>query len=221
MVYIYMIIDTKNKIIYISNPKTGSTTFRYIMNKYNDKKLIKKLIENKDYHPHYNYREWYSILSKYGINIDDYYCFTTIRNPFRRIISFYKYCNFDDNGIPFWKKKYNSIHNNNYSFKQFINEYPYHTSINWKWEHPDFIDFKNNKYNDIYKLEELNLDIINKKIKQHCNINNYFHNIPIKNKTHKTNTIYFTEHQMIDKIKNIFINDIIYGNYAIPKINEY
>ena len=45
-----MRIDTKNKIIYLANPKTGSTSLREIMDEYCDWELIKILTNNDTYH---------------------------------------------------------------------------------------------------------------------------------------------------------------------------
>ena len=40
-----MRIDTNNKVIYFSNPKTGSTSLRVMMDKYCDFSILKKTNE--------------------------------------------------------------------------------------------------------------------------------------------------------------------------------
>ena len=47
-----MRIDTKNKIIYFANPKTGSTSLRKIMDDYNNWSLTKYLNNNNIFHDH-------------------------------------------------------------------------------------------------------------------------------------------------------------------------
>ena len=209
-----MRIDTINKIIYIANPKTGSTSLRKMMDKYNDNKLFNKLNNNNDFNHHYNFQQWKKILLKYEINIEDYFVFTTIRNPFKRIISYYNYSKFDKNGCPFWHDNYIE-YDKNYSWETFIE-----IAKDSLWYFLKFINYNNDKYNLIIKIEDFDINDINNKIYKHCGKSNYFDKKLKLNVTKKLNSLYYQKQSHIDKVANIFKDDIHYGNYEIININE-
>lgn len=207
-----MRIDTINKIIYIANPKTGSTSLRMMMDTYKDKELHKKLEKNGDYSDHYNFKRWKKILLKYNINIDEYFVFTTIRNPFERVVSLYKYFKFDIEGRPFYDKSYTG-YSEKYTWEKYFDYNDYRFFSN-------FIDYKNDNYSSIIKIEDLDIDSLNKKIFYHSGVSEYFSKVLHTNRTIKKPKIYFHKQYMIDKISKIFSDDIKFGNYEIIKLNE-
>ena len=72
----------------------------------------------------------------------------------------------------------------------------------------------------IIKIEDLDIDSLNKKIFNHCGVSKYFSKVFHNNRTVKKPKIYFHKQYMIDKISKIFSEDIKYGNYNIIKLNE-
>lgn len=114
-------IDTKE--LYIANPKTGSGSVRKYLNEIDgfiplrffttDKQLLKRLYE-EDYElcsikvKHDNYFTDHHparIIKKYleekGYNWDDFFTFTTIRNPYEKVLSAYRYKLFQKEEIDF------------------------------------------------------------------------------------------------------------------------
>lgn len=100
-----MRISHKYKIIFLSNPKTGSTSVRNILNKYSE---IKSGITDTDLFHHLNARKAKEYLNEKNIDIwNDYVSITTIRNPYARAVSNYFYSKPDINGTHFYEKDYN------------------------------------------------------------------------------------------------------------------
>lgn len=92
-----MRIDTKNKIVFFANAKTGSTSLRKLMDKYNDKRFCKDFfsVENPTHiAPHLLCKKFEELHKKNEYidhQYDEYFSFTTIRNPWARIVSAYNY----------------------------------------------------------------------------------------------------------------------------------
>ena len=215
-----MKIDTINKVIYIANPKTGSTSLRDMMHTYRDKELHKKLLKNGDYHPHHNFKKWKKILLKYNINIDEYFVFTTIRNPFKRIYSWYNYCKFDKVGMPWWVFDKYKGYSNEYTWETFIETYP-ENNTGWPWCLHKFIDFKNDNYNMIIKIEDIDINKLNNQIYKHCGVSKYFDEILKTNCSgKKINKIYYHNQLIINK-NNLFKDDFSYGKYKLINVNDF
>ena len=121
-----MRIDTKNKIIYLANPKTGSTSLRLLMDPNSNKYLLNLLKEKNLYNDHYNINIFQKNFNKLNIdnidlNLKNYFSFTTIRNPWERIVSAFKYQERDKNGVPFWNyDSYDKNTSGQYTFESFL-----------------------------------------------------------------------------------------------------
>ena len=94
-------ISTKYKILFIGNCKCASTCIRRRFENINEKELDDMIIDNCDYHPTYEKVSTY-LQKRHDIVLSDYFVFSTIRNPWQRMVSLYKYGKPDKNGIDFW-----------------------------------------------------------------------------------------------------------------------
>ncbi len=81
-----MPINKTHKLIYIHIPKTGGTYIEYLFDMRKDKTLFssgdKLLGRTKQHYP-------YKLIVKEVKNIENYYIFTTVRNPYYRFLSAY------------------------------------------------------------------------------------------------------------------------------------
>jgi len=102
-----MIISTEYKIIYLSNCKCASSCIRQRFMPINNKKLVEEVEKNFNHNPHapYNKVKKY-LLEKHSIDTNKFFLFSTIRNPWERVVSLYKYAKPDKNGVPFWADKF-------------------------------------------------------------------------------------------------------------------
>jgi len=84
------IISFRHRFIFLANMKYGSTTFHKLLKPYADLISDKSIFE-KPIGKHDNARQVKSYIESFGYKWSDFYVFTTIRNPFSRIISCYKF----------------------------------------------------------------------------------------------------------------------------------
>ena len=228
-----MRIDTKNKIIYLANPKTGSTSLRKTIDKKSNWDLMNYLKENNKYHDHWCFEQYKLIFNelsevnnKISVNLDEYFSFTTIRNPWRRVVSGYKYQKCDKQGCPWYITQefgYHWYHDKTtageFSFSDYIKRINKEDCWckcgmpNAEW----FCFDKNNNQlvTKIYKIETLTSDKINNDIKKHLGIDYNLEEIPVLNTTKKDDyKKYYTEQWMIDKVGEVYKKDIELGNYT-------
>ena len=220
-----MRIDTENKIVYFANPKTGSTSLRKMMDKYCDFSIIKHLNNNNMYHDHWsinNYNIIFNILNKQtksNIYLSEYFSFTTIRNPWDRVVSAFKYQKCDKNGYPFYHTDYDKNTAKQYSFSEFlknIHDKDYWCGIGIPNANYFFFDENNNQLvTKIYPIEILTKEIIESDIKKYFEIDYDIKEIPHLNATKIVDyRRYYTEKWMIDKVREVYKKDIEIGNYS-------
>jgi hypothetical protein len=102
-----MIINTEHKILYISNAKCASSTIRKHFYKIKDKELVDSIQKQNRNNPHVTYKDVSKyVLTEHNIDISTFFLFSTIRNPWERIVSLYHYAKPDKNGMAFWDYKY-------------------------------------------------------------------------------------------------------------------
>lgn len=82
-----MVISHKDKWIYLANPKCASSTLNNILKKQED--VVART--SRDDLNHMSYVECKQFLANQGLNIDDYFVFSFVRNPWDKIVSFYKW----------------------------------------------------------------------------------------------------------------------------------
>ena len=219
-----MRIDTNNKIIYFANPKTGSTSLRKMMDKYCDFSIIKQLNNNNMYYDHCNmskYNTFFRILNKQtksNIYLSEYFSFTTIRNPWDRAVSAFKYQKCDKDGYPFYHPNYDKNTENQYTFNDFLKKM--HDKDYWCG-----IDVPNAKYfcfdennnqliTKIYQIETLTKEMLENDIKKYNGKHYDVSEIPHLNMTKKMDyRTYYTEQWMIDIVRKVYKKDIELGNY--------
>jgi len=117
-----MIINTEHKIIYLSNCKCASSTVRKHFWQVRDIELIEKVQEYGLGNPHMPYDKVLKVLDQEGVNTEGFFLFSTIRNPWERIVSLYNYCKPDKNAVPFWGTKFGKEYDEgtSCSFEKFI-----------------------------------------------------------------------------------------------------
>ncbi len=114
-----MRISHKHKFIFLSKPKCASESIREKLNEFSDIKSG----EEYPYHHHTTAFELRMHFNSMGWNWDEYFSFTTIRNPWDMIVSLYHYGKSDKNGIYFYEKDRYGIErneNNLISFEEWI-----------------------------------------------------------------------------------------------------
>tara|TARA_A100001015_G_C14609650_1_gene563702 strand:- start:1 stop:669 length:669 start_codon:yes stop_codon:yes gene_type:complete len=128
-----MWINEDKKLIYLCNPKCGSSTVRDQLKKQNFINLGPK--QQKICNGHWNHAPMKMIvnyLKIIGKNPYDYTYFTIIREPINRLISNFIYCQFDKdwnafysrnktNALMDFSKEYNFTYNRKYNYT--INDY--------------------------------------------------------------------------------------------------
>ncbi|MEM9423072.1 MAG: sulfotransferase family 2 domain-containing protein [Pseudomonadota bacterium] len=82
-----MRISTTHKFIALANPRCASTSVREMINRYCD---FRSNI-NCDLKHHSSLRTVEAFLSERGFDLDDFFIFTTVRNPWDRAVSIYHY----------------------------------------------------------------------------------------------------------------------------------
>ena len=163
-----MIISTEYKIIYLSNCKCASSCIRQRFMPINNKKLVEKVQNCGLGNPHMPYDKVLKALAQENINIDGFFLFSTIRNPWERIVSLYNYCKPDKNGVPFWSPKFGvkREEGTSCSFEKFIFSslhYNYNkTAGSFVFACRNVQDMFGEDYSKfkLYKSEELNINKI-------------------------------------------------------------
>ena len=88
-----MRISHKHKFIFYCNPKTGSDSFREMLNAYSDIKVNNNSkIQGKKYpfYTHISPIETKEIFKNLGWNYEDYYKVVCTRNPYNKLVSLYE-----------------------------------------------------------------------------------------------------------------------------------
>jgi len=86
-----MRISHSYKFLYLAVPRTGSTSVRDALDPISDIQSVHKPLVRDD-HPYYHhipYAELVPVFSQNGWNIEEYYSFGVVRNPFDRVVSLY------------------------------------------------------------------------------------------------------------------------------------
>lgn len=86
-----MRISHSHKFIFLATPRTGSTTVRYILDRYSDiaSVHITEITNDFPFYHHISALELKSIFEDRGWNWNSYEKFCFVRNPFDRIVSLY------------------------------------------------------------------------------------------------------------------------------------
>ena len=144
-------ISHEHKFIFFSFPKTGSESVRSILDPYSDVLAVTKSETSKDnpFYSHITPYETKRLFEEKGWNYDEYYKFTCVRNPYKRLISLYK-------------MKYKMFSKT--SFSKWVRTLKPNSKIRGDWYKNGTINFKNFisdpegniLVDEVIKLEEIN-----------------------------------------------------------------
>lgn len=86
-----MRLSHKHKFIFFSNPRTGSESVRLFLDSITDvfSVEISKITKEHPYYHHIRPIEVHDHFNNLGINFFEYYRFTFVRNPWKRLVSTY------------------------------------------------------------------------------------------------------------------------------------
>ena len=164
-----MIISTEHKVIYLSNCKCASTTIRKRFLPITNGYLTKEVETAMNTNPHAPYeRVKKYLLQQHNIDADTFFLFSTIRNPWERIVSLYNYCKPDKNGVPFWSSKFGieRIEGTSCTFEEFVYSSLYHdynrTAGSFRHACKNIKNMFGEQYDKfkLYKSEELDINKI-------------------------------------------------------------
>jgi hypothetical protein len=105
-----MRLSPKFNLLFLANPKCGSTTIRNILDE-----QISRIDENyirgrkkgeMEFWNHMKASDVLPLFKKHGWEWDSFFKFTVIRNPFSKAVSNYFYAKPDKNGTPFYRPGY-------------------------------------------------------------------------------------------------------------------
>lgn len=222
-----MIISDISTCIYLANPKTASMSIRRIYwsilehHYLNQKQFNRNIRENTNYHHHYNYKDMREFYKQYDIHLDNCFTFTTIRDPWDRMVSCFKYGEYDANIKPFWHRNYDKTTASQCSFEQFLNDFTFMKDSVNSLDRYAFDKHGNQLVTKIYKIEDLKLEELLDDLHHYGGIKSYkilklLKKIPEINKSstgEKKYRDYYTEPWMIEKVATLFKKDIDYGSY--------
>lgn len=178
-----MRILLNEKLIFLSNPKTGSTSIRSYLDSL---KVKNSIISTQDF-PYYHHSSAEELnhyhFNNTNLKFKDFTSFCFVRNPWKRAISNYLYSKPDINFNPFYNLNYDSktqfYHNFNlwvkkvlnsniytfqsYQFSRNKNSRPFildssHLLVPIKWI--AFDRYQNQMLTKIFKLEELESEVV-------------------------------------------------------------
>jgi hypothetical protein len=130
-----MRFDKNNRILFLCNTKSGSTSIRDIFDNHeffdcynrhenfeNNTEIMKIINRHGSSVPHTNAFVSSEILKNiYNIQINDIFSFTCIINPWKRIVSAFLYQKRDINGTEWYNTYYDERTQEQFTFKQFLN----------------------------------------------------------------------------------------------------
>lgn len=168
-------------------------------------------------------------LYKHCVDLDKCYTFTTIRNPWDRMVSYFKYCVFDKQGKPYWDDNYDEDTFGQYTFESFIENFKIEQDSIIPLDKYAFDDNGNQLVNKIFKMETLSITELVSFFKE-CNIDcdlthkkfitleeNNVKIMPINGKHYTQSSKLYREYYihpwMIDKVATLFSKDIEIGGY--------
>ena len=192
------LISHKHRFIFLANPKCASTSIHEFLRPYSDKSYTLSVYQ-KPLGTHSNARQVKKYIERKGKNWNDYFVFTTIRNPLSRIKSCYYYeIDFFQNRDPIdlftpTPKDFKKYVLGNWFTKRFIDVIKFTSDEN-----------NNSLVNKIIKVEDIDkeMPIILKEIGLELD----WVNFKAKNISKKKKTLTF-DNEMIEHIKKIRPND--------------
>lgn len=210
-----MRISHEYKFIYISIPKTGSTTIRKMLQKY--KTIDSSKLDGA--YEHMTAKELKQIFEKRGWNWDEYYKFTTVRNPWARQWSYHNYQLKVASHPEIYEKKYNNYFKlcveyskNFYNFKKAIVNKNFHCPQS-KYILENDSDKQSILVDSFCKLENIRDDLISVWKKIGLKIKD-LNSIPNENKSTEINYKQAYDEESKYIIKSFYLSDVEIFNYS-------
>jgi hypothetical protein len=225
------IISPKYNYVYFANPKTGSTSLRDILIKTSTDYLHE--FNTNHFHFHMTLS---TLKSKYDIT--NYFTFTTIRNPYEKLVSLYFYNKPDINNLAWYDEGYDKNTKFANNFKIWLIDYLNDKNENrlWSMRLPNtkietyaFDNNFNQVITKIYKIENLTLKELENDINKHNQIilkqNNELINkinfnikMPYLNVTQHKHYSEYYDIELIELVKKHYAYDIKIGNYKFIRV---
>lgn len=212
-----MNINVEDKIVFLRNPKTASTSISSTLSKYKKFRVVANLPRYRkfkcNYHPTMEEVIYALNHNKYDSKLFEY--IVVVRFPPDKMVSLYVFAKFDSNYNPSWSKNYIKDDPNKISFDKFIkllgegyfsNDYDWNTVLKPR-KLEDFIYFNEDYKVTIYKYE--NMDMIEKRFKELIDSDLV---IPFTN---------YTNHKKYHEYYNKELAEIVYNEYKYEIDNYY
>jgi hypothetical protein len=220
------IISPKHNYVYFANPKTGSTSLRDILIKTSTDYLREFNTNHFHFHMTLN-----TLKTKYDIT--NYFTFTTIRNPYEKLVSLYFYNKPDINNLAWYDNGYDKNTKFRNSFKIWLIDYLNDKNENRLWsmrlsntkiETHAFDNKFNQLITKIYRIEDFTLKQLEDDINCH-NLNcchnkiilnekiNFNIEMPYLNITNHKHYSEYYDYELVELVKKHYAHDIKLGNY--------
>lgn len=208
-----MRFSLEKKFIYLANMKTGSTSVRNLLTPHSDHE---GLLDEGLYAHHWNAKKYKSIFEEKGWVWDSFYSFTTIRNPWARIVSFYNYGRPDSKGNHKNDANYDESTALQLSFEDWLKlRYRDGESPRLLPNIKQFAYIKGKKaVSEIYKIESLNEHKL-RELLSYCNLESEFSSfvLPHSNSTKAVDYRSYYSPELVDIISTHMQSDIELGGY--------
>ena len=236
-----MIVSTEHKFIFISNPKCASSSIRRSLHKYHNHTIEEHLKKMGDWHDHLIAQEVYNRIGIF-CNVKKYFIFTTIRNPWERVVSFYNYAARDKRGLPWFEENYDKNTAGEFPFVDYMNMLEHGFSVTKpdeelknRWNYVAFPDINTvinhkdcNVVDKVYRsednfYEQIKTDFKKRNINVHLrkfflSTNEKNHRMNGKIKNNKTLSFdyrkYYTRDKDIELVADRFKSDVEMGGYV-------
>lgn len=231
-----MILNIEHKIIFLSNTKCASSALRQRFWRLRSQPLSQ--LEKDRVHSTYDEVKE-NLFVEYNLHIENFYVFSTIRNPWERMVSLYNYAKPDKNGNEFWVMQPKNIDkpwggeydkNTRCSFENYLKTpCKVHKDVPHKFRYAcrNMETMFGNGDVKIYKTEDLNIDVIlddmslfnndiaskiSREKLQIIEPNGWYPKKEgIESKNYRE---YYTNDSLIEIVANHYKTDIEYGGYV-------
>ncbi len=218
-----MRISHKHKFIWISKPKTGSTSYRKLLDPYSDIRSVhsgpfKHHVTLNDLKQTFEEKDW---------NFNEYYKVIACRNPWSLLLSLYTYSKTDVHGVKFWENKSSYTPEKRMSFSDWINLNEHHEWFKAKHRLEVYADDDlGQNLSDLVFAADQPSETFKKSMEEQCNLVLPMDSLKILNTTEKSS-------DLIDEVKDnynslgidkmiraIYTKEINLFNYENPYKNK-
>jgi hypothetical protein len=195
----------KSRLVFLSNPRCGSTSVRRVLDPFSDVKSGKQPpLKN-----HMNAAALKSYFDSMGWIWTDYTSFTTIRNPWSRVVSCYSYGTNTSNSV--WRKRVESAAGD---FEEFVRRLPnYNVTAHQRTLRVEDFAFSADDgkqlVDRIFRVEDLDRTLPPFLARFGIQIKGVPH---INTTEHASYRALFTEESK-ERVREFFAKDIALGNY--------